>query len=83
MPDDWVPAGTPVSYLRTLEQRQAYMDRLRAGFDTRVEGLAHDLYTNKINFDTWQQYMRREIKAMHTAALIVSRGGDPKAITKG
>ena len=82
MPTDWTPAGNPVSYLETLAQRQAYMEKLRAGFNDRVETLSRDLYTTKINYDTWQRYMRQEIKAMHTAALIIARGGDPKAITK-
>jgi len=64
-----------------LAKRRAKLDDLMAGFNERSAILAGKLRDGGMGIEAWQQAMRKEIKDLHIASAIVSKGGDRSQLT--
>lgn len=68
--------------IRSLELGARLLARRQEAFDKVVRGLSVQLRAGDISLEQWRAAMRREIKDLHTSALIISRGGEYGAISQ-
>jgi len=68
--------------IRSLELGARLLAKRQEAFDKVVRGLGAQLRAGEISLEQWRAAMRREIKDLHTAALVISRGGEYGAISQ-
>lgn len=72
----------PLPRLRDAATRRAFLDRYIEAFNERTTDLAQQLYSGTLSVDAWQLAMRSELKSLHVNALVISRGGEWRAISQ-
>lgn len=81
-PADLLLPVNPLPRLRAIEDRRKALDLYLDHFNAQTASLAQQLRSGTIGIDAWQLAMRQEIKTLHTAALVISRGGEHGMITQ-
>jgi hypothetical protein len=80
-PADIIAGIRPLPRLRTMASRRAALETYLNAFQEASVRLSSQLRSGAITIEQFYSGMRQEIKFLHTGALIISRGGEPGAIT--
>lgn len=72
--------GSPMPRIRDVATRRVFLDSYLEKFEREAMDLATKLHSGAITVDAWELAMRRELKSLHTSALILAYGGEAGAI---
>lgn len=72
----------PAPRVRDLKTALSLVQTVQETFNDRADGLAKQVWAGELSVTQWRETMRREIKDLHVMTVLITRGGDPNALTQ-